>query len=126
MGKFYIKDRELYYQIVLSKGKGTLTKEAKDMLVLIAEGVIKTKLHRYKNKDDSYDCLHQSIIHLLTSWKSFNENKYEFAFPFFTEIAKRGLADGFNIIRNKKPYDDNNYRFISMDAMNEGKGCHLF
>ena len=50
--------------------------------------------------------------------------KYESAFPYFTEIFKRGLADGINLINNKKSYNDDVIKMISIDRANEGKGLH--
>jgi len=118
----YLNDRELYYEIVVSKGKGKLTKKAEVMFILIANNTIRKKQSKYKNSDDMDDCLQQGILRLFENWKGFNERKYTSALPYFTEIFKRGIADGYNVLYNKKSYTDDNIRFISLDSSNDGKG----
>ena len=48
----YLDDRELYYQLVISKGKGRLTSRAEQLLILIAKNTIRKKERNYKNKSD--------------------------------------------------------------------------
>jgi hypothetical protein len=120
----YINDLDLYYEIVVSKGKGKLTKKAENMLILIAKNTIRKKKSTYKNQEDMEDCLQQGILRLFENWKGFNEKKYTQSLPYYTEIFKRGIADGHNQIYNKKSYNDDNIKLISLDHSNEGKGLH--
>ena len=120
----YLNDRDLYYEIVLSKGKGKLTKRAEHMLMLIAENFIRKFDKLYKSKDDKMDCFQQCLLHLFSNWKSFNDKKYCNSLPFFTEVCKRGLADGNNLIKNKKSYNKENYSVISLDSSADGKGLY--
>lgn len=99
-GQYYINDNDLYFEIVLSKGRGQLTRKAEQMLILIANKII-VKLPYY-NPEDRLDCLNTAILQLLSNWKSFNEKKFTLAVPFYTEIAKRGLAAGFNQLHPKE------------------------
>jgi hypothetical protein len=114
--KNYIKDHELSYEIIICKGKGKLTRKDENMLVLIAENLITKKKHLYKKTmDDEFDCKQQSILRLLENWYGFNEKRYSYALPYFTEICKRGLADGYNLITNKKPYSED-IQTLSLDS----------
>lgn len=122
----YLEDRDLYYEMIISKGKGQLTKKAQDMLILIAKNTIRKKDRNYNTSDDKNDCIQQGLLHMFQNWKNFNHRKYESAFPYFTEIFKRGLADGINLINNKKSYNDDVIKMISIDRSNDGKGLHTF
>lgn len=108
--KNYLNNRDLYDQIVLSLEADKLTPDAEKMLILIAERAI-TKLV-YLNEDDKMDCLQFAILDLLKYWRNFNP-KYTNAFAYFTEIAKRGYAKGWNKIHPVK-YKNT----MSMDRIN--------
>jgi DNA-directed RNA polymerase specialized sigma subunit len=97
--KKYLNNKDLYDQIVLSKEQDKLTREAEKMLVLLAERAIR-KL-TYVSEDDRQDCLQFALLDLLKYWRNFNP-KYKNAFAYFTEIAKRGYAKGWNKIHPKK------------------------
>lgn len=122
----YLEDKDLYYEMILSKGKGKLTKNAQDMLILIAKNTVRRKERNYNNVDDKNDCIQQGLLHMFQNWKNFNYKKYDYALPYFTEIFKRGIADGMNILNNKKSYNDDVIKMISIDRSNEGKGLHTF
>lgn len=97
--KQYLNNKDLYEQIVLSKEQDKLTRDAEKMLVLLAERAIR-KLS-YVNDDDRQDCLQFALLDLLKYWRNFNP-VYTNAFAYFTEIAKRGYAKGWNKIHPKK------------------------
>lgn len=120
----YLNDKDLYYEMTISKGMGKLTVKAQNMLILIANNTIRKKERNYNNSDDRNDCVQQGLLHMFQNWKNFNPKKYETAFPYFTEIFKRGLADGINIINNKKNYNDDKIIMISLDRSNDGNGLH--
>ena len=120
----YLEDKDLYYEIVLSKGKGQLTKKAEKYLELIAVNIIRKKQKDYSDEDEKLDCLQQGLLRLFENWMNFNEKKYDFALPYFSEIAKRGICDGYNLIRNKKSYQDERVRTISIEGSNNGNGLH--
>lgn len=120
----YLEDRELYYELVISKGKGKLTPKAEQMLILIAKNTIRKKDRNYNSIDDKNDCVQQGLLHMFQNWKNFNHKKYDNAFPYFTEIFKRGISDGMNLLTNKKSYNDDVVKIISIDRSNDGKGLH--
>ena len=122
----YLEDRDLYYELCLSIGMGKLTRKAQGMLILIANNTIRKKERNYNNSDDRNDCIQQGLLHMFQNWKIFNPKKFDTAFPYFTEIFKRGLADGINIINNKKNYNDDKIIMISIDRANDGNGLHSF
>jgi len=120
----YLNDSDLFYEIVLSKGKGYLTKNAERYFQLIATNTIRRKTKDYRDPDDMNDCLQNGLLVMFENWKNFNEKKYKFALPYFTEIFKRGIAAGYNEIHNKKSYQKERVIMISIDSSNEGKGLH--
>jgi len=98
----YVNDNDLVYEIMLSQGKGLLTKKAEKMLILIAKNAILKKRSYYQETQDYDDCYQEGVLMLLLNWKKFNHKKYYYALPYFTEIFKRGLAFGYNKSVNKK------------------------
>lgn len=120
----YINDDDLYYEIILSKGKGKLTNKAVHYLQLIAKNTIRKKQKDYKDIDDMLDCMYSGLLMMLENWYNFNENKYKHALPYFTEIYKRGIAHAYNELNQKKPYQSSNIKFISIESCNDGNGMH--
>lgn len=112
--KNYLNNRDLYDQIVLSKEADKLTSDAEKMLILLAERAINRLV--YLNPDDKNDCLQFAILDLLKYWRNFNP-KYTNAFAYFTEIAKRGYAKGWNKLHPQK-YKNT----LSMDKINTNSG----
>jgi len=98
--KQYLNNADLLEQIRLSKQQDSLTREAEKMLVLLATNAIK-KLP-YVHTADRDDCLQFAIYDLLKYWKGFNCDKYTNAFAYYTEIAKKGYAKGWNKLYPKK------------------------
>jgi hypothetical protein len=119
----YLDDNELFYEIVLSKGRGLLTKKAERMFILIGENMIRRKNNMYKTQDDKNDCLQTGLLYMFEKWVNFNEKKYRMALPYFSEIFKRGMAQGFNDLNNKKTNQDK-VTMISLDSCNDGEGFH--
>jgi hypothetical protein len=119
----YLEDSELYYEIVLSKGKGELTNRAKDMLILVGNNVIRKKEKHYKSDDDRNDCLHSGFLMVFKNWMNFDEKRYKHALPYFSEIFKRGMAFGLKEIYNIKTNKEH-IQMISIDRSNDGKGLH--
>lgn len=97
--KNYLNNKDLHAAISESKEQGKLTPTAEKMLVLLAERAI-NRMH-YVNDDDRNDCLQFAVLDLLKYWRNFNP-EYPNAFAYFTEIAKRGYAKGWNKIHPQK------------------------
>jgi len=92
--KNYLSNKDLYCELIVSKAKGKLTRQAEKMLILLAKNVIK-KMY-YSDYDDRLDCLQTAYLDVFANWYQFDENKGDNAFAYFTEIIKRGLAKGWN------------------------------
>tara|TARA_Y100000766_G_C18721986_1_gene514396 strand:- start:228 stop:608 length:381 start_codon:yes stop_codon:yes gene_type:complete len=97
--KNYLNNKDLYAEIVQSKDDDKLTRKAEKMLQMLAERAI-NKLN-YVNEEDRKDCLQFALLDLWKYWRNFNP-KYTNAFAYFTEIAKRGYAKGWNKIHPNK------------------------
>lgn len=100
--KNYLNNKDLYNEIVESKKQDRLTPNAEKMLILLAERAIRKM--KYVYDEDREDCLQFAILDLLKYWRNFNP-QYTNAFAYFTEIAKRGYAKGWNHIHPKKYKD---------------------
>ena len=114
--KEYLNNKDLYDEIVKSKELDRLTPTAEKMLILLAERAI-TKM-KYVNSDDKHDCLSFAILDLLKYWRSFNP-KYKNAFAYFTEIAKKGYAKGWNKLYPKK-YEGT----VSINGSSDSEGIY--
>jgi len=108
--KHYLSNKDLYCELIVSKAKGSLTREAEKMLILLTKNVIK-KMY-YSDADDKLDCLQTAYLDVFSNWYSFDELKGDNAFAYFTDIIKRGLAKGWNRQHRKK--GDENAVVISL------------
>lgn len=97
--KNYLNNADFYAAIVASKEQDKLTKDAEKMLILLAQKAINKM--KYVDEKDREDCLSFAILDLLKYWKNFNP-QYTNAFAYFTEIAKKGYAKGWNTIHPEK------------------------
>lgn len=124
--KDYVKEIDLLYEIILSKGKGNLTKKAEKYLTLIAYETFHVfdGKFEYKDIDERNDCLYEGILQLLSNWRKFNEKKFKKVLPYYTEIFKRAVFNGYNKLKNKKSYHKKSPVLISIDSSNNGKGLH--
>lgn len=113
--KYYLSGKELYCELIVSKAKGKLTKEAERMLILLTNNVIKKM--SYKDVDDRLDCLQTAYLQVFSNWYSFDENVSQNAFAYFTEIIKRGMAQGWNKVHKKK--GDDSVVVISLTAYDD-------
>jgi DNA-directed RNA polymerase specialized sigma subunit len=91
----YLKNADLYKEIVLCLEQKELTPKAVNMFILLANELAK-KL-KYKDPMDKEDCIAYAIEDLLRYWNRFNPI-YKNAFAYFTQIAKNGLAKGYKKI----------------------------
>lgn len=97
--KNYLSNRELTYEMIISREMGILSDKAKNMLLLINKNISR-KFH-YANPDDRLDCEAEGLYQMFKNWYSFDIEKGDNAFSFFTEVSKRGFAQGFNRLYKK-------------------------
>jgi len=122
----YLTDSELFYEMVVSKGKGKLTRKAEKYLTLIASKLIRRFSYRFKNIDEEKDCEQYGLLVMFEHWYGFDEKKYKTALPYYTEIAKRGMTYQFNELRGRRSHQKNYIKFVSLDSSNDGNGLHNF
>jgi hypothetical protein len=122
--KHYVNDTDLLYEIILSQGKGVLTKQAEKYFMLIAERTMEKINYKYRDDDERFDCFMYGQLRLFENWKNFNHRKYPKALPYVTEIFKRGVMSGWNEIKNKKYNQKEPIRQISIESANDGRGLH--
>jgi len=119
----YLSNKELYYEVIVSKAQGRLTRKSEKMLELLAKRTIKKM--RYWNVDDRFDCYQSGLLDMFDNWYNFNEEKSKNAFAYFTEIFKRGMAKGFNELYKKKgSNEDFTPQVFSLSSINDGQGMH--
>jgi hypothetical protein len=119
----YLSNKELYYEIIVSKAQGRLTRKTEKMLELLAKRTIKKM--RYWNADDRFDCYQSGLLDMFDNWYNFNEEKSKNAFAYFTEIFKRGMAKGFNeLYKRKGSTDEFQIQVFSLSSINDGQGMH--
>jgi hypothetical protein len=92
--KHYINKQELYQEVVLCKQTNQLSTKLANYFILISHGVAKKRF--YKDEQIKQDAISNSIFRLCKHWRSFDQTKYTDAFPYYTEISKRALAETWN------------------------------
>jgi hypothetical protein len=121
MAKLPVDNRELYVEIKLSKGQGHLTAKAQQLFIVLARNIIRKK--QYYDEDDRGDCLQTAMLALFANWQGFNAEKFSNAFAYFTEVCKRGLAQGFNELHGHRGEDkDYKVHTVSISSANKGEG----
>jgi hypothetical protein len=98
--KNYITNKEFLKEIIQSKKNNKLTPKAEAMFIILAKKA-QTKLY-YQYNDDKEDCLMTAYYDMFANWKNFDAERSQNAFAYFTEIAKRGFARQWNILKNHK------------------------
>lgn len=98
--KIYLKNEDLYLQIIESKKQDELTREAQRMLLLLTERV--SRGFPYENPEDKKDCVAFAHLDLFKYWKRFDPEKSKNAFAYYTSIIRRGLFKGWNQLHPKK------------------------
>lgn len=120
--KYYLRNKDLLAEILVSKEKGELTYKAQEMFQLLAQRTIRKM--RYYNPCDKDDCMQTGLLDMFANWKNFDVEKSRNAFAYFTEIFKRGIARGYGELYKKKGDPDGLYRHISIESSNEGDGIY--
>lgn len=99
MSKKYISNKQFMGEVIISKNIGKRTPDLEKMMFILGKNVIRKM--SYKDEEQRKDCLMSGILRLLEKWDMFDEEKYDNAFAFYTEIFKRGIAAEFNRLNNK-------------------------
>lgn len=89
----YVKNADLRRAIIESKKQDELTREAIDMLTLMANNYA-VKLS-YAYEDDKNDCIAFAILDCYLYWRRYNPEQSDNAFAYFTQIIKNGFTKGW-------------------------------
>ena len=122
MAQIYLKNKDLFDEIIKSKERDKLTPLAEEMIILLANKTIKKM--RYYNPSDRDDCLQTGLLIVFTNWRGFDPNKSLNAFAYFTEVIKRAMAKGFNELYKLKGDPDKKVKTISIQSSNDGGGIY--
>ena len=90
----------LTYHILISKGKNKITKELADIFIIMINKMLKK--FTYSTEELKQDVKQHAILMCCLQYKNFNEEKYDNAFPYLSEIIKRGLTQGYNLYNSSK------------------------
>ena len=96
----YLNNRDLLAEIIKSQEQDELTPKALEFLMLLADKC--SRKLTYRDPADREDCIAYAYMDLYRYWRNFNPEKSTNAFAYFTEIAKRGFAKGWNKLHPKK------------------------
>ena len=122
MAQEYLKNKDLYNEIIISKEQDYLTKKAEQMFILLGNRTIKKM--KYADPCDRDDCLQTGLMSLFANWRNFDPLKSTNSFAYFTEIFKRGMAQGWNSLKKKKGDPNNEIMCVSIQSSNEGDGIY--
>jgi hypothetical protein len=96
----YVKNKDLFNEIIISKAQGKLTPVAVDMFIRITAEA--SKKLKYKDEMDREDCIGYALEDLLKYWKGFNPEKSKNAFAYYTQMTKNGFAKGWKKLHPPK------------------------
>lgn len=99
-GKNYLRNKDLYEEIVKCKIDGKLSDRAYKMFLILTDKV--SMKMKYRDPEDKKDCIAYAHLDILKYWKSFNPEKSNNAFAYYTEVIKKGFAKGWNHLHPKK------------------------
>jgi len=116
----YLSNNDLYYELVVSKALGNLTRKAQNMLIIIAKSAIKKM--NYNDPQDREDCLSSAYLDIFSNWYNFNEYNTN-PFSYFSEVCKRGYAKSWNQLKKRKGLEGYT-KDVSLDRGNDGKGFY--
>ena len=98
-GKQYVSNPYFLKEMIKSKEQGELTPEALKMIQLIAENLTRKKY--FKLNEDREDCIQNAMLDALLYWKSFDPEKSNNPFAYFTSLLTNGLAKGWRKLYGK-------------------------
>jgi DNA-directed RNA polymerase specialized sigma subunit len=98
----HVKNKDLREEIIKSKEQDELTKEALDMLILMAEKF--SHKMNYLYSEDKEDCISFAVMDCFQYWRGYDPTKSANAFAYYTQIIKNGFAKGWRKLHGHMPY----------------------
>jgi DNA-directed RNA polymerase specialized sigma subunit len=101
MATHHVKNADLREAIIVSKEQDELTKEALDMLILMAEKFANKLTYIYP--EDREDCISFAVMDCYQYWRGYDPEKSKNAFAYYTQIIKNGFAKGWRKLYANMP-----------------------
>lgn len=97
----HVKNSDLRNEIIKCKQTDELSKEALEMLMLMAKK-FSQKLN-YIYPEDREDCIAFAIMDCYQYWRGYDPEKSPNAFAYYTQIIKNGFAKGWRKLYGNMP-----------------------
>lgn len=94
----YLRNKDLYMELKVCKNRGKLSNELVVMFQLVAKNVLRKKY--YVDPQDKEDAYSSAIEDMCRFYHNFDDELYDNAFAYITEVAKRGMAKSWNKMYN--------------------------
>lgn len=101
--RLYVNNKDFFAEILKSREQDKLTPEAIEMIRKIAERAINNLSHKYE--EDREDGIATAIYKCLLYWRTFNPEKSQNPFSYFTQACKMAYVESFNKLRPLKSSD---------------------
>ena len=109
--KHYVNPTDFRNEMIKSKERGSLTKEAVTMVQRMADEIARTRSYKYEQ--DREDCVAFAIEDVCRYWRGYDVAKSEYAFAYFTRMVMNGLQKGW-----KKLYPVKSINKVSLSHEN--------
>lgn len=117
--KHYLSNKELVQEIIECKVNDRLSRKAENMFILLGKKLM-TKMY-YHNPDDRADCFQAGMLGLLIQWRSFNPEKSDNAFAYYSEVFKRAMAKGWGELYALKGDSDKSVKVFSLSGRSDSE-----
>lgn len=107
----YVENKEMMYEMIISKEMGILSPKLLKMCMKIVKGV--SKKFRYKEPEDRWDCEAYCYEMIIKNWYHFDLDRYDNVFSWVTQVVKNGFALQFKRLMKSR------INTISLDYTNE-------
>jgi hypothetical protein len=93
--KAYISNKEFLEEIIKSKEQDELTPRTGELFLKLAKRIAATKFY-YVVEADKYTCMSGGLEDCVRYWRTFNPEKSNNPFSFFTMTIINGMKREFN------------------------------
>jgi hypothetical protein len=90
---YYVDPKELKEELAKSKERDELTPRAIAIFQTMASEA--SKKLRYRDEEDRKDCIAFAMMDVVRYWRSYNPEKSNNPFAYFTQMIKNGFAKGW-------------------------------
>lgn len=115
----YLKNKDLLAEVLKCQKNGELSVELKEMFMLMLKKIISQKFYSV-DKYDRDEYFQEGYLRLDRYWNSFDIEKGNNAFTYYTEIIKRSCALTFKKLHATK--GEPNAILISLDNLYDEHG----